>query len=244
MARSIRLKSPDATRLMAVMQEEIESTFKAFAAAEAAKAKLKDPKTFYWRGNNPAAARSVSNIPSIPPGTLVPLPSYIAVADKSGVNNAHLVAMRFTQMFARAAPRITGRYATSIRYLLNGRVKALSTIMEIGNKNLLRPGETITIYSDAVYATKLESDYYRRDREGIWRKITKALIAEFAGQASIKYITVSGAKLNAGFVLNTTVLVIGSKGQFGSGIASKTGQAAARRKRKKTREANKRKRLN
>ena len=244
MARSIRLKSPDATRLMAVMQEEIESTFKAFAAAEAAKAKLKDPKTFYWRGNNPATARSASTIPVIPVGALYPLPSNIAVSSASGVNNAHLVAKRFTQMFARAAPRLTGRYATSIRFLLNNRVRALSTIMEIGNKNLLRPGETVTIYSDAIYATKLESDYYRRDREGIWRKITKALIAEFGGRASIKYITLSGAKLNAGFSINTTVLVIGAPGQFGSGIASKTGQSSSRKRRRKTRETNRRKRLN
>lgn len=234
---TIRLKSPSADKLAAALFQQIADGFKGYVDEQLKDRDVpKDAPKFYWRGRNPVKGRKIFSINDIPVAGITPLPSGIGVVTK-GDNIAHLVAQRFYEHFRREAPVRTGRYASSVNFLLGRRIRALSTIVKFGEGDGLYPGETVRIYSDAIYATKLEADYYRRDRQGIWRKITRKLIAEFGSRASIKYTTTSGRNLNTGFDLATPVIVIGEPGAFASGINSRTGQSAQRKARAAKRKA-------
>jgi hypothetical protein len=226
-----RLRNPSAQKLVVEMFGEIASTTRTYVQAVLNKEDAKSPEIFYWRGRGIQKSRKVSSVSAIPNDGITPVPSGIGVVTRKGENIAHLVAQAFASKFRAAAPRRTGRYADSDNYMLNGRIRALSSIVRYGTTNPFTDKEIVTIYSGSLYASKLESDYYRRNRAGIWRKIALELIAQFGSKASIRFTYISGSQLSAGFVWMTPVILIGAAGAFPSNV-SRPGYQHKRRSRR------------
>lgn len=186
-----------------------------------------DFAVFAFRRNQ--KPRKYDSIEAIPPGVLT-IPSSIAIQSAGGENHAVEIATEFVEMFMRSGPTPkTGAYRTSLRLMLNGRYRALSSLQRIQESNPLKPSEIIEIVSAVDYASTLEAPNY--NPEGIFLAITKTLIGRWSGKAAIRFSYRSGRKVGLGFKYMTPVIMISSKGEFATTIVTGRGRNARRRER-------------
>lgn len=165
------------------------------------------------------------------PLTAIPMPSTIGITTLGGRNLAVLVAREFVRMFLQMStpqPR-TGNYRNSLRLTLNGKMRALSTMLKIQETNPLKPGEIVEIWSAVEYASTLEAPNY--NLEGIFLKITKRLLQRYGQSCAIRFTYRSGQKLGLAFKYMTPVVMIGARGEFASSITTRRGYQMRRRKR-------------
>lgn len=186
----------------------------------------RDVSVFAFRGSS--RPRKFETIDAIPHNVLI-TPATIGIVSKHGENYAVEIATEFLQLFNRMAPVRGGAYKDSIRFLLNGRMRALSTMQKIQESNPLRQQEVVTVFSAVEYASTLEAPNYNAD--GIFLKIANILIPKWGGKAAIKFAYASGMRLSQGFKYATPMLVISGRGSFATSTATKRGQSMRRRKR-------------
>lgn len=174
--------------------------------------------------------RKFSSIDAIPDNAL-PMPSSIGITTTAGRNLAAFVAREFVRMFLQmTAPRAkTGNYRNSLRLTLNGKIRALSTIMKIQESNPLKAGEIIEVWSAAEYASTLEAPNYNPD--GIFLKITRVLLQRYGQSCAIRFTYRSGMKMGLAFKYSTPVVMIGARGEFASSVTTRRGYQIRRRKR-------------
>lgn len=228
------LRNPTAEVLLGQMGLSISRWHKAEAARLLAKHKLNKPETFYWRGRRgtPRKAGSIDSIPdrplSIPPATIA------FISAEKGTIIAE-VAVAAASQFRRIAPVLTGLYAGSLLFELNGKRKSLVSIVRFATTNPYGPRETVTMFPATVYASKLEADLYLRRDGGILFRIASDLIAQFGSKASIKFAYASGVDLGLPYPYAVPLIVIGGPGQFPSTLrkpGSKRRRLARKAKRK------------
>ncbi len=200
-------------------------TAKEFTAVEGFRGDL---SVFAFRRNQkPRKYESIDSIPN----SLLTIPSSIAIQSAGGENHAVEIATEFVEAFMRMAGGFarTGSYRDSLRLMLNGRYRALSSLQRIQASNPLKPAEIIEIVSAVEYASTLEAPNYNPD--GIFLAITKTLIGRWGGKAAIRFSYRSGRKVGLGFKYMTPVIMISSKGEFATTIVTGRGQNARRRER-------------
>ena len=223
------LRNPTAEVLLGEMGLRIAQFHKAEAARLLADSKIDRPATFYWKGRR--APKKVSGIQAIPDRPLSVPPATIAFIDTSKGTIAADVAVTAARMFSRKAPLgPTGRYAGSLVFQLNGRVRRLTEIVRIAAENPLSDKERISIYPAVEYASSLESVYARRAERGIMSDIARALRAAYGTRASIMFAYASGPDLGLPFDYAVPMLIIGGPGAFASTIRN-PGSNARRRSR-------------
>lgn len=228
-----QLRNPSANVLLGEMGLSIARFHKAEAQKLLTKHGLKRPSTFYWRGAR-GTLRKASDVASIPDRPLSVPPATIAFIDASGGSIAADVAVAAAQLFRRKAPATpasTGRFAGSLVFELNGRVRPLLSIVRLAAANPLSAKERITIYPATEYASSLESVYSRKAARGIMSAIARQLLAEFGTRASIKFAYASGRDLGLPFAYAVPLLIIGGPGAFASTIRN-PGKNYRKRKRK------------
>lgn len=185
-----------------------------------------DYSVFAFRRNQ--KPRKYESIDSIPVRAVM-MPAYIAIQTAGGTNPAVEIATEFVAAFMRMAPFKSGDYRNSLRIMLNGRYRALSSLQRIQASNPLKPAEIVEIVSAVEYASALEAPNYNPD--GIFLAITKTLISRWGGQAAIRFSYRSGKKVGLGFKYMTPVIMISSKGEFATTIITGRGRNARRRER-------------
>ncbi len=223
------LKEPSAEVLIASIGKEIAQFHKAEAARILAASDLDKNKvqTFYWRGNASLSARKASGgIAAVPDQVLFRPPASIGfVGGKKSIIAE--VAAAAAAMFARIAPVKTGFYSGSMDIQLNGRSTSLTALFAIAEGKGFSEKETVTLFPTALYASKLESDYYKK-AGGIMLRIATAMMSGFGSEAAIRFEYVPGRPYTY------PAIRIGAAGAFASGIAgSKPGRNSRRRARKK-----------
>lgn len=223
------LRNPAAEVLLGEMGLRIAQFHKAEAARLLAESKIDRPATFYWKGRG--APRKVASIQAIPDRPLSMPPASIAFIDAAKGTIAADVAVTVAKMFSRKAPMATGRYAGSLIFQLNGRIRRLTEIVRIAADNPLSDKERISIYPAVEYASSLESVYARRAERGIMSDIARALRAAYGTRASIMFSYTSGRDLGLPFDYAVPMLIIGGPGAFASTIRN-PGRNARRRSRK------------
>lgn len=223
------LRNPSADVLLGEMGLRIAQFHKAEAARLLAKETLEKPATFYWRGRG--APRKAADIQSIPDKPLSIPPATIAFIDSGKGTIAADVAVAAAKMFRRAAPVATGRYAGSLVFQLNGRVRLLTEIVRIATENPLSVNERISLYPATAYASSLEAVYARKAERGIMSMIARALLSAYGSKASIMFSYTSGRNLGLPFDYAVPMLIIGGAGAFSSTIRN-PGRNARRRSRK------------
>jgi hypothetical protein len=167
------------------------------------------------------------------PDEAIPMPSSIGITTNSGRNLAAFVAREFVRLFLQMAPRKSDTYRNGLRLTLNGRLRALSTIMKIQEFNPLKPGEIIEVWSAVEYASTLEAPNYNVD--GIFLKITRILLARYSQSCAIRFTYRSGGKMGLAFKYATPVVMIGARGEFASSTTTRRGYQMRRRKREAAR---------
>ena len=176
-----------------------------------------------YQDRKPKKFESIDAIPE----SAIPMPSTIGIVTQGGRNLAAYVAREFVRLFLQMAPVKTQAYRNSLRLTLNGRIRALSTIMKFQEFNPLKPGEIIEVYSAVEYASTLEAPNYNID--GIFLKITKLLLARYGNSCAIRFTYRSGQKMGLAFKYATPVVMIGARGEFASSITTRRGYQMRRR---------------
>lgn len=177
-------------------------------------------------------ARKYSTIDAIP-DSAIPMPSSIGIVTGASRNLAAFVAREFVRLFLQMAPTRTNTYKNSLRLTLNGKMRALSTIMKIQEFNPLKSGEIIEVWSAVEYASTLEAPNYNVD--GIFLKITRILLSRYGQSCAIRFTYRSGLKLGLAFKYMTPVVMIGARGEFASSVVTRRGYQIRRRKREAAR---------
>lgn len=226
------LRNPPAEVLLGQMGLEIARFHKREASRLVAASGMKKPSTFYWRGRRGGSARKASSIEAIPDKPLSRPPATIAFIDAGKGTIIAEVAVSAASRFRRLAPVLTGQYAGSLVFSLNGRVRNLTTIVKFAASNPFSDEEQITLYPAVIYGSKLELDYYKRG-SGIMTKIARELIAEFGARASIKFAYASGVKLGLPFKFAVPLIVIGAPGAFVSDVRRPGRKPRKNRRRRK-----------
>ena len=171
-----------------------------------------------------------SSIDAIPDKALL-MPATIGLVSKTGENFAVEIATEFAAMFMRlSAPKPrTGAYRDSLRFLLNDRMRAISTMQKIQEFNPLSDKEIVTIFSAVPYASTLEAPNYNVD--GVFLKIVNALIQKWGAKASIRFAYTSGMKVSQGFRYATPIVLISGRGTFATTTVTRRGYQMRKRKR-------------
>ena len=239
------------------------------AAALAARQDIKQPSTWYSRGavdhrkpTMKGAWRQAPNVFRVPDSGITPLSkasphSTIGFLDREngGENISAEIAAAFAARFKRLAPvGKTGRYKSSLFYILNKRRRELPTILRYAQTNPLNSRETIIISSNAAeYAAAIESAAIVRGEAGIFRRIALELIAEYGARASIKFTYLNNHALGVQYdprpnwtaqgAIMLPVLLVGGPGQFPSSATTNAGKKRRKRLRASARTKLKRKGL-
>lgn len=227
------LRNVDVSKVFAAqIPQQISQVHKDAAKEFTAKRGVQNYSVFAFRRyQKPRKYASIDAIPL----TAIPMPSSIGITTLGGRNLAVLVAREFVRMFMQMTPPQprSGNYRNSLRLTLNGKMRALSTMLKIQETNPLKPGEIVEIWSAVEYASTLEAPNYNAD--GVFLKITKRLLQRYGQSCAIRFTYRSGQKLGLAFKYMTPVVMIGARGEFPSSIVTRRGYQLRRRKREASR---------